>query len=401
MAADTSTRALLERIFREEAGRLTAELVRLLGDFDLAEELVSEALVEALDHWPRVGVPERASSWLLTTAKRKGLDRLRRDARYRQKLALIGALPERPQGDADDRLALMFTCCHPVLAPEARIALTLRAVVGLTTAEIARAFLVAEETVAKRISRAKRKIVDARIPYRVPSPADMTSRLADVMTVVYLVFNEGYMTTSGASPIRRELARDAEWLGSLLVRLMPDEPEPLALLALIRLHLARWDSRVDADERLVLLEHQDRSLWDRRAISEAIQLIEYAAALRRPGPYQVEAAIAAVHCEARDWEHTDWPQVLALYTVLQGMDPSPVVRMNRLVALSYVDGPDVALRELAALEQSLSRYYLFHATRATLLRQLGRAADADCADARAIELTGNAAERALVSARRG
>ena len=399
MAADSSTHAQLERIFREEAGRLTAELVRLLGDFDLAEELVSEAMVEALNHWPRDGVPERATAWLLTTAKRKGLDRLRRDARYRQKLALIAALPERPHGDGDDRLALMFTCCHPVLAPDARIALTLRAVVGLTTAEIARAFLVAEETVAKRISRAKRKIVAAAIPYRVPTAADMTSRLADVMTVVYLVFNEGYMTTSGTRPMRRELAHDAEWLATLLARLMPDEPEPLGLLALIRLHLARWDSRVDARDRLVLLEHQDRSAWDRRTISEAIRLIEYAATLRRPGPYQVEAAIAAVHCEAPDWEHTDWPQVLALYTVFQGMDPSPVVRMNRLVALSYVQGPGVALRELEALERSLSNYYLFHATRASLLRRVNRVSDATDADARAMELTNNAAERALMTAR--
>ena len=399
VGAEGEPSALLERIFREEAGRLTATLVRLLGDFDLAEEMVSEAMVEALEHWPRDGVPERATSWLLTTAKRKGLDRLRRNARYREKLALVAALSDRTQYDVDDRLTLIFTCCHPVLAPEARIALTLRAVVGLTTAEIARAFLISAETLTKRIARAKRKIVDANVPYRVPSSAEMASRLTDVLTVIYLVFNEGYLATGGSAPLRRDLARDAEWLATLLVRLLPDEPEPLGLLALIRLHLARWESRLDSDGRLVLLEHQDRSLWDRGAIAQAIHLIEHAASYRRPGAYQVEASMAALHCEAREWDQTDWPQVLALYSVLQRIDPSPVVRLNGVVALSYVEGPEAALRELAALEPSLNRYYLFHAIRAGLYRRVNQTAEADDADARAIELTQNHAERALMTAR--
>src|SRR5579859_2419250 len=232
--------ALLERVFREEAGRLTASLVRLLGDFDLAEELVAEAVVEALEHCPHDGVPERPSSWLLTTARRTGLDRLRREAVYRKKLELVAALPHEPPREADDRLRLIFTCCHPVLSREAQVALTLRAVVGLTTEEIARAFVVHEATLAKRIIRAKHKIVSSRVPYRVPAPDELTSRLDEVLTVIYLVFNEGYVATAGGVPIRRDLARDAEWLASLLARLLPDEPEPLGLLALIRLHLARW-----------------------------------------------------------------------------------------------------------------------------------------------------------------
>ena len=293
MAGDREPYALLERVFREEAGRLTASLVRLLGDLDLAEELVSEAMVEALEHWPRDGVPERASSWLLTTARRKGLDRLRREAKFREKLALVAALPAEAPREADDRLNLIFTCCHPVLAREAQIALTLRAVVGLTTEEIARAFTVPEETVAKRIVRAKRKIVDLKVPYRVPPTDELRPRLNEVLTVIYLVFNEGYLVTKGDEPIRRDLARDAEWLATLLMRLLPQEPEVMGLVALVRLNLARWPARLDSEGHLVLLESQDRGLWDRRAIAEAIRLIEHAAALRRPGPYQIEACIAA------------------------------------------------------------------------------------------------------------
>jgi len=237
---------LLERVFREEAGRLTASLVRLLGDFDLAEDLVSEAVVEALAHWPREGMPDRPAAWLLTTARRKGLDRVRRDAVYREKLALLAALPEPPRAETDDRVRLIFTCCHPALAREAQVALTLRAVCGLTTAEIARAFLVPEATLGKRIVRAKRKIVDAGVPYRVPAAHELRPRLDAVLTVIYLIFNEGYLTTSGAVPLRRDLAQDAEWLAGLVAQLLPDEPEPLGLLALIRLHLARWPARLDA-----------------------------------------------------------------------------------------------------------------------------------------------------------
>jgi predicted RNA polymerase sigma factor len=355
--------------------------------------------VEALEHWPEDGVPDRPGAWLLTTARRKGLDRLRREARYREKLELVAALSEPPRPEADDRLRLVFTCCHPALDRDAQVGLTLRAVVGLTTPEIARAFLVPEATLAKRIVRAKRKIVAAGIPYRVPGPEDYRLRLDEVLTVLYLVFNEGHLATGGDAVLRRDLARDAEWLAALLVRLLPDEPEPLGLLALIRLHLARWPARLDARGRLVLLEHQDRSLWDRRAIAEAARLIRRAAAAGRPGPYQVQAAIAAVHCEAPAWEDTDWPQVLALYTMLAALDRSPVVRLNRAIALSHVAGAAEALAEVDRLRDQLDRYHLFHATRAVLLRDLGREPEAVAADRRALALTANRAERALIEER--
>jgi len=399
VAAEPEPYGLLERVFREEAGRLTASLVRLVGDFDLAEELVAEAVVEALEHWPHDGVPERPASWLLTTARRKGLDRFRREAVYRKKLELVAALPAQPPPEADDRLRLIFTCCHPALAREAQVALTLRAVVGLTTEEIARAFVVPVDTLAKRIVRAKRKIVSSGVPYRVPNPDELGSRLGELLTVVYLVFNEGYLATAGEEPIRRDLARDAEWLTTLLSRLLPGEPEPLGLLALIRLHLARWPARLDAEGRLVLLAHQDRSLWDRRAIGRAVTLIERAAALRRPGRYQIEAMIAALHCEAPSWEATDWPQVLALYSLLTEIDPSPIVGLSRAIARRYVDGPAAALGDVDELSDQLREYHLLHATRAELLRDLGRDGEAARADAAALELTRNPAERALLEER--
>jgi RNA polymerase sigma-70 factor (ECF subfamily) len=397
--ANAEPNALLERVFREEAGRLTARLVRLLGDFDLAEELVADAVVEALEQWPRAGVPERPASWLLTTARRRGLDRLRRQAVYHQKLALVAALPHGPPREADDRLRLIFTCCHPVLAREAQVALTLRAVVGLTTQEIARAFLVGEETLAKRIVRAKQKIVKARVPYRVPGANELSARLDEVLTVIYLVFNEGYVATAGEASIRRDLARDAEWLASLLCWLLPDEPEALGLLALIRLNLARWPTRLDAAGRLVLLQDQDRSRWDRQAIARAIALIERAAAFRRPGRYQIEAMIGALHCEAPRWEATDWPQVVALYSMLGALDGSPVVALNRAIALRYVAGPAAALAEVETLSGQLQRYHLFHAARAALLRDLDRHAEAARADAAALGLTRNRGERLLLAER--
>jgi RNA polymerase sigma factor (sigma-70 family) len=397
--ANTDSYELLERIFREEAGRLTASLVHLLGDLDLADDLVSDALVEALEHWPRNGIPERPASWLLTTARRKGLDRLRRETVYRKKLELIDRIPTELHREADDRLRLIFTCCHPVLAREAQVALTLRTVAGLTTAEIARAFLVPEDTLTRRITRAKRKIVASGVPYRVPAAEHLLERLDQVLTVIYLVFNEGYVATGGGQAVRRDLARDAEWLASLLVQLMPAEPEPLGLLALIRLHLARWPSRMDAEGRLLVLEHQDRSLWDRAAIAEAVSLIERAAALRRPGRYQIEAMIAAVHCEARSWQSTDWPQILALYSLLAAIDPSPVVALNRAIAKSHVDGPAAALAEVEDLRDELDRYHLFHATRAELLRQLGHGREANVEDAVALGLTRNRAERTLLEER--
>jgi RNA polymerase sigma-70 factor (ECF subfamily) len=391
--------ALLERVFREEAGRLTASLVRLLGDFDLAEELVADAMVEALEHWPRDGVPERPASWLLSTARRKGLDRLRRQATYRKKLELVASLPQEPPREADERLRLIFTCCHPVLAREAQVALTLRAVVGLTTEEIARAFMVPEDTLAKRITRAKHKIVATGVPYRVPSPGDLVTRLDQVLIVIYLVFNEGYVATAGAAPVRRDLARDAEWLASLLCRLLPQEPEALGLLSLIRLHLARWPARLDAAGRFVLLEGQDRSLWDRRAIRQAVELIERAAALRRPGRYLIEAMIAALHCEAKNWNATDWAQILAMYTLLVEIDDSPVVALNRAIAQRYVEGPASALATVNHLAEQLEGYHLFHATRAALLRDLGQLAEAAREDTAALALTRNSGERALLEDR--
>jgi RNA polymerase sigma factor (sigma-70 family) len=390
---------LLDRVFREEAGRLTASLVRLIGSFDLAEELVSEAVVEALEHWPGQGVPDRPAAWLLATARRKALDRIRRQARYQEKLALLAALPDTAASQPDDRLSLIFTCCHPALSRDAQIALTLRAVVGLTTDEIARAYLVPEATIAKRILRAKQKIVASHLPYRVPESEELKARLDEVLMVIYLVCNEGYLTTAGATPLRRDLVLESEWLAMLLTRLMPEEQEPLGLLALIRLHLARWPARLDANGRLVLLPHQDRSLWDRRAIAEAIRLLERAAAQRRPGRYQVEAAIAAVHCEAPTWEDTDWRQLVDLYTLLSAMDPSPVVMLNRAIAVSHVDGPATALAEMDRLAVPLHRYHLFHATRAAMLRELGRPREAAAANARALELTRNPGERTLLEQR--
>lgn len=355
--------------------------------------------MEALEHWPRNGVPERPAAWLLTAARRKGLDRLRRATKYREKLALLSALPEAPRSEADDRVRLIFTCCHPALSPEGQVALTLRAVCGLTTAEIARAFLIPEATVGKRIVRAKQKIVTAGIPYRVPEPGELRQRLDAVLTVIYLIFNEGYLTTSGDMPTRRDLAQDAEWLAMLVTRLLPDEPEPLGLLALIRLHLARWSARVDTTGGLVLLEHQDRSLWDRDAIAGGVRSLKQAAACRRPGRYQVEAAIAAVHCEASTWDGTDWPQLLALYGLLREIDPSPIVRLNRAIVLRQVQGAGAALRELQDLSEPLAHYHLFHSTRAAFLRTLGREAEASVADARALSLAQNQAERALITER--
>jgi RNA polymerase sigma-70 factor (ECF subfamily) len=386
-------------VFREEAGRLTASLVRLLGDFDLAEEMVGEAMLEALQRWPSTGPPKRPGAWLLTTARNKAIDRVRREGRFQDKFPQIAALPTSAEREPDDRLRLIFTCCHPALGPDAQVALTLRAVVGLTTAEIARAFLVPEATLAKRLTRAKQKIATAGIAYRTPEPAERKDRLPQVLRVVYLVFNEGYFTTGGDLGIRRELVDDAEWLASLLAGSLPKEPEPLGLLALIRLHVARWPARLDDRSRLVPLTRQDRSLWDPRRIRSATALIERAAAMGRPGPCQIEAAIAAVHCEAPSWTATDWPQLLQLYDMLLTVDPSPVVRLNQAVVVSHTDGPAAALAQVDDLADALGGYHLFHATRASLLRDLGRTDDARRADEHALGLTSNPAERSLLTTR--
>jgi RNA polymerase sigma-70 factor (ECF subfamily) len=392
------TTAALARVFREEAGALTAALVRTLGDFDLAEELVQDAFVAAAAHWPIEGLPRRPGAWLLTVARRRGLDALRRNARFRDKLPLLQRPIER---EPDDRLRLIFTCCHPALAREAQIALTLRSVCGFSVAQIARAFLSSESTIAQRLARARRKIADAGIPYRIPLDEDLDERLAEVLTVLYLVFNEGYLASTGDEPERRDLANDAEWLAELLSKLLPDEPEVLGLLALIRLHRARGGARFDAEGSLVPLREQDRSHWDHVAIAEAIGLLMSAGRLRRPGTYQIQAAIVACHAEAPSWEGTDWPQILVLYDALLAFAPSPVASLNRAIAVRFVCGAEAALREVDALAPTLSQYRLLHATRAELLRDLGRSAEARLADAQALSLTANPAERRLLEQRLG
>jgi len=379
---------------------LTAALVRTLGDFDLAEELVQEALLEAIEHWPREGIPAKPGAWLLTTGRRKAVDQLRRQARFRDKLAeLEGALMRDDTAEGDDRLRLIFTCCHPALSREAQVALTLRAVAGLTTAEIARAFITSEATIAQRIVRAKRKIVEANIPYRVPAEREMGERLEEVLAVLYLMFNEGYLATAGERASRRDLAEDAAWLAGLMVRLMPEEPEALGLLALMRLHLARANARFDDAGNLVLLQDQDRGRWDQERIASAMVLLQRAATLHRSGPYQLQAAIAACHAEARTWRETDWRQIIELYDALFELSASPVVQLNRAIARRYVDGAQAALSDVDGLAVALDDYYLFHATRAELLRDLGREPEARAALTRALELTANPAERALLRKR--
>lgn len=391
------THDTLAAVFREEAGHLTAALVRILGDFDVAEEIVQDALLAALEHWPREGIPARPGAWLLTVARRRALNQLSRDARYRAKLADLVHLEQSGTREPDDRLRLMFICCHPTLARTAQVALTLRAVCGFTTAEIAHAFLVSETAVAQRLVRARRKIVAAHIPYRVPSDDELEQRLSEVLAVLYLMFNEGYMASSGTTPMRRDLAEDATWLAALLTRLLPGEPEPLGLLALMHLHLARMASRFTRDGELVLLAEQDRSRWDRALIARAISLIEQAAERKRPGPYQLEAAIAACHAEAASLESTDWQQIVVLYDLLLRMRPSPVVRLNRAVALRQIAGAEAALAEVNALAEELDGYHLFHAIRGELLLELSYREQGRAAALRALELTQNRAEQALLT----
>ena len=387
-------------VFHEEAGRLTAALVKRLGDFDLAEECVQDALVAALEHWPRSGIPDNPGAWLMTTAHRKGIDRLRRETRYREKVAQLEETPMTQAGSLpDERLELIFTCCHPALAREAQLALTLRSVAGLTTAEIARAFLQAEATVAQRLVRAKRKIVDAKIPFRVPEAHELPDRLEEVLAVLYLMFNEGYLATGSRGVADRDLATEAEWLTGLLAQLMPDEPEVLGLLALMRFNLARADARFDANGDIVLLRDQDRSKWDRAKIEATFGLVGRYVRMRRPGPYQLQAVIAGAHADAKSWETTRWKEIVRSYYVLLGFSDTPVVRLNRAIALWHVEGPSAALAEVDDLAGELEQYHLFHATRAELLRALGRPDDARAADARALELTDNPGERALLERR--
>ena len=397
----------VERVYREEYGRVVASLVRRFGDIDVAEEAAGEALLVALEKWPADGVPPNPGAWLTTTAGNKAIDRLRREARshdkHRQAMQMYeqmeGAEPPEPTGVVSDhRLRLIFTCCHPALAPEARVALTLRLLGGLTVAEIAEAFLVPETTMAQRITRAKKKIKVARIPYRVPGPADLTERLAAVLAVVYLVFNEGYLSTSGTASVRDELTGEAIRLGRVLRQLLPDVPEVAGLLALMLLTEARRRSRVAGGE-LVPLHEQDRGGWNRSMIDEGHALVRECLATNRPGHYQLLAAINAVHTDARTASETDWEQIAALYTQLHAINPSPIVALNRAVAVAELDGPEVALAEVDRLD--LASYHAWHATRADLLRRLGRSAEARAAYDAAIEATANEAERAYLSRRRG
>jgi RNA polymerase sigma factor (sigma-70 family) len=392
-----TSHAELAAVVREHAGRLAVALMAVTGDFSTAEDLVQDAVVTALRRWPIEGIPDRPDAWLFTVARNRGLDVLRREANYRTKLAQL-QWPVRPE--ADERLRLIFTCCHPALYRPAQIALTLRVVCGLTTAQIARAFLVPETTVAQRITRAKRKIADAGIPYRVPDPEELNARLGEVLAVIYLLLNEGYLSTAERAQ-SRDLVDDAEWLATLLDQLMPTEPEVTGLLALIKLHRARSDARFDHDGELVLLEHQDRSRWDHDVIAEATQLLTHAARQRRPGPYQLQAAIVACHAEAGAWADTDWEQIVLLYDMLLHIAPSPITRLHRAIALRYTAGPQAALDELGTLGQALDGYHLFHATRAELLRTLGQPDQARRADERALELTANPAEQALLQQRIG